>query len=344
MIVPIYNVEKYLAKCLESLRTQTYGNLEVIMVDDGSKDGSAAIAKSFAQQDSRFIFIHKENGGLSSARNEGLKHATGDYVGFLDSDDWVLPKFVEALMGYFDEDTDIVVGKHAITNETATDVYAPYLPYPPCGKYSGEKKKERIVIPSIKGDVALMPVWKNLYRRSLISDTLFVSEREIYAEDMYFNILMYHKARSVYVAEEHNVMHLIVAGSLSQGYRKNRYAMMKNMHARVEPFVEEYYPKVLAQLKACYCGSLAGVILNVCKPSWKEAISNVSAIRSDPEAKEILFSQGGRRMYKRYIPIYIAARYLGTFFTVFVCKMMLYGEPIYRKFSRVKGEPVVLNN
>ena len=89
VIIPIYNVEKYLAKCLDSIVNQTYQNLEIICVDDGSPDNSADIVRCFAQKDSRIIFIRKENGGLSSARNEGIKHATGEYTVFVDSDDWL---------------------------------------------------------------------------------------------------------------------------------------------------------------------------------------------------------------------------------------------------------------
>ena len=89
VIVPVYNVEEYLARCVDSILAQTYQNLEVILVDDGAGDRSGAICDAFAARDSRVRVIHKENGGLSSARNAGLEAAGGEYIGFVDSDDWI---------------------------------------------------------------------------------------------------------------------------------------------------------------------------------------------------------------------------------------------------------------
>ena len=98
VIVPIYKVEDYLPKCVESIRNQTYSNLEIILVDDGSPDGCGAICDEFAQKDSRIRVIHKENGGLSDARNAGIDVATGDYLAFVDSDDWLEPDAFEAML------------------------------------------------------------------------------------------------------------------------------------------------------------------------------------------------------------------------------------------------------
>ena len=89
VIIPVYNVEEYLAKCVDSILNQTYKNLEVILVNDGSKDGSGSICDAFAQKDPRVRVIHKENGGLSSARNAGIEAAKGEYITFVDSDDWI---------------------------------------------------------------------------------------------------------------------------------------------------------------------------------------------------------------------------------------------------------------
>ena len=87
VVVPIYNVENYLDKCVNSIVNQTYGELEIILVDDGSKDNSSKICDEWKEKDSRIKVIHKENGGLSSARNAGLEVATGEYIMFEDSDD-----------------------------------------------------------------------------------------------------------------------------------------------------------------------------------------------------------------------------------------------------------------
>lgn len=98
VIVPIYNVEQYLPKCVDSILCQTYRNLEVILVDDGSPDRAGEICDAYAEQDSRVRVIHKRNGGLSSARNAGIDIARGDYLSFVDSDDWIEPDTYEAML------------------------------------------------------------------------------------------------------------------------------------------------------------------------------------------------------------------------------------------------------
>lgn len=97
VIVPIYNVEKYLNRCVDSIINQTYTNLEIILVDDGSPDNCGKICDEYAKKDNRIKVIHKENGGLSDARNAGIKVADGKYIGFVDSDDWINPKMYEEL-------------------------------------------------------------------------------------------------------------------------------------------------------------------------------------------------------------------------------------------------------
>lgn len=89
VIVPLYNVEKYIINCISSLTNQTYQNIEIILIDDGSTDNSGRICKKLAQEDHRIIYLRKENGGVSSARNLGLQYATGSYIGFVDSDDYI---------------------------------------------------------------------------------------------------------------------------------------------------------------------------------------------------------------------------------------------------------------
>ena len=103
IIVPIYNCEKYLCRCLDSIKAQDYELFEAILIDDGSSDGSAEICKEYQNADKRFIYIHKENGGVSSARNLGLDRATGDYLAFVDGDDEITPDFLSSLLRIIDE-------------------------------------------------------------------------------------------------------------------------------------------------------------------------------------------------------------------------------------------------
>lgn len=118
VIVPVYNVENYLNKCLDSLINQTYKNLEIIVINDGSTDNSGIICQEYAQKDNRIIYIEKENGGQSEARNMGLNRMTGSYVTFVDSDDWVELDYVEVLYNKLIEyQADIAVGNYYSYNE-----------------------------------------------------------------------------------------------------------------------------------------------------------------------------------------------------------------------------------
>ena len=109
IIIPIYNVEKYLVKCLQSVQAQTYKNIQVLMIDDGSTDGSAELCKDFVAKDNRFRYFYKENGGLSDARNYGISRADGQYLTFVDSDDYLSPVFVEQLYACFNADPAVEV-------------------------------------------------------------------------------------------------------------------------------------------------------------------------------------------------------------------------------------------
>jgi len=97
VIIPVYNSERYLDKCVQSVLSQSYKNIEVILINDGSTDNSKAICKNFVEMDNRVLFINKKNGGASSARNAGIDMATGEYIGFVDSDDWIEPTMYEIL-------------------------------------------------------------------------------------------------------------------------------------------------------------------------------------------------------------------------------------------------------
>ena len=97
IIVPVYNIEEYIEKCVKSITKQTYKNLEIILVDDGSTDSAGKICDKLAEKDERIKVIHKKNGGLSSARNAGMKKATGDYICFIDGDDYISKDYCELM-------------------------------------------------------------------------------------------------------------------------------------------------------------------------------------------------------------------------------------------------------
>ena len=123
VIVPVYMVEKYLEKCIRSVLGQTYADFELILVDDGSTDGSSRICESFSEEDGRIKLIRQENGGLSFARNAGLAQASGEYVFFLDSDDYLEPDALEHLMNAMETNgCDVVVGNYFYSYEDHEDV------------------------------------------------------------------------------------------------------------------------------------------------------------------------------------------------------------------------------
>ena len=131
IIIPVYNVEKYLPKCLDSVVGQSYADLEIICIDDGTPDGSAAVILSYAEKDGRIKLISQENQGLSGARNTGIGAATGEYIVFLDGDDWLDTEAIKAavekaernsadvvMWGYVREFPDRSAEKHLITAES----------------------------------------------------------------------------------------------------------------------------------------------------------------------------------------------------------------------------------
>lgn len=110
VIVPIYRIDKYVGICIESILNQTYTNLEVILVDDGSPDRCPEICDLYASKDERIKVVHKQNGGLVSARKAGLQVSTGDYIGYVDGDDWIGPGFYQSLLHSIKEsDSDIAI-------------------------------------------------------------------------------------------------------------------------------------------------------------------------------------------------------------------------------------------
>jgi len=117
VIVPVYNVETYLEECLDSIQNQTYTNLEVLLVNDGSTDGSKAICERYCKENRRFHLLNQENQGLSAARNTGVAASRGEFIVFVDSDDMILANYLETLMHYMREDVDIVESQFTVSNE-----------------------------------------------------------------------------------------------------------------------------------------------------------------------------------------------------------------------------------
>lgn len=129
VIITVYNVEKYLSRCLDSVVNQTFKDLEIICVNDGSTDNSAEILDRYASKDKRIIIINQKNGGLSAARNTGLRHASGQYIGFVDSDDWIDIDYYECLIGLAEKNNaDIVMaGMRVVDQDNIYDNTTPNM-------------------------------------------------------------------------------------------------------------------------------------------------------------------------------------------------------------------------
>lgn len=344
VIVPIYKVEPFIRKCLESLRTQTYANLEVLMVNDGSPDNSPAICQEFAEMDSRFVLLNKENGGLSSARNLGLDHATGDFVSFVDSDDWVCENFVASLMAAVDEETDVVISRYILDDRNIGRNYIPYKDNTVNRAFSGEEKLKQIVynhmdayLPGEAYQIrySIMPVWKNLYRRSFIEENSlrFVSERKVYAEDYLFNLEAYILARKIFVSDAAEYVHLIVKGSLSQGYRKNMLEMTACRYQHEHEIVSRLLGEEAAALARHKLPSaIAHAALHSCRSDYKTSLAHIQEIMADPFCQSV-FAENHRVRVARNKPIYFLLRKKQTALCVLFIKTMLLGEGIYR-FTR----------
>jgi glycosyltransferase involved in cell wall biosynthesis len=194
IIIPVYNVEDYLVKCVESAIHQTYKNLEILLVNDGSTDTSGAICDALEERDSRIRVIHKRNGGLSDARNAGMDAATGDYFAFLDSDDWVDPDMYEVLYNLsIEHDADLTICRFKnIYNHMVEDGSTGQVAiYDNISALKAIAKIENNFYPTHN-------VWNKLYRRELVENFRFITGKLV--EDLYFTPqVVYATKRCVYI-------------------------------------------------------------------------------------------------------------------------------------------------
>lgn len=253
IIVPIYNVSKYLDRCMESLLKQTYTNIEIIMVDDGSPDDCGSKCDDYASRDRRIKVIHKQNAGLGMARNSGLDIANGKYVAFIDSDDYVNIEMIEKLYHRLQNTkADTCFCRYYNVTAEKTNILAPEI-YKK-NNYQQDEIKEILLgmigsLPEEPGDVEIgMSVWKGLYSLDIInkSKIRFQSERKYISEDIIFHIEYLQKAQKVVVEETPNYYYCDNGGSLTKSYKANRFEMEKILFQKVineldKIFQEEEY-------------------------------------------------------------------------------------------------------
>lgn len=211
VIVPVYNVENYLDKCIESIVQQTYSNLEIILVNDGSSDSSGKICDEWGKKDSRIIVIHQENRGGGAARNVGLDCAKGEYVAFVDSDDYISLKMLECLYCKFCDGIDIVECSYCITNGDQAKFDDE------CGEYSSKLySMKEAMSENIKDNIFRQLIWNKMYRKKIIGNIRFPIGKKIDDEFWTYQIIgntnkLIRIDRSLYAyrQQEESVMHLL---------------------------------------------------------------------------------------------------------------------------------------
>ena len=229
IIVPIYNVGKYLNRCVDSIINQTYKNIQIILVDDGSKDESICICDEYARKYSNINVIHKKNAGLGYARNSGLEVATGKYVAFVDGDDYILPKtiqtYYEAILSS-GADTCISGYRKIKKNKTEELHENPYS-----GKIFAGKEINEQVLPRMMGtlsdgtDYIEMSVCMGLMSLDIINShsIRFYSEKEYISEDLLFDFDYYPHAKRVVCSYSTGYCYCDNEGSLTTSYRPDRF-------------------------------------------------------------------------------------------------------------------------
>lgn len=224
IIVTVYNTEKYLKKCVDSLKNQTYQNLEILLVDDGSKDGSGKLCDAFAQEDKRIKVIHKENGGLVSAWKKGVEESTGDYLCFVDSDDWIgLSMIKEMAACLTGAPREIIASDYVIERDDGRKQYV-FQQLPP-GEYLKEDMKEK-VIPNLLGKesryVTISRCMKLIGRELIVENQKYSNPAIVVGEDTTIMlpslidcerlVIMDHKAYYHYLYVQESMVHKYNAG------------------------------------------------------------------------------------------------------------------------------------
>ena len=247
IIVAVYNVGLYIERCLQSITNQTYNNLEIIVVNDGSTDNSACICNEFANSDDRIIIISQENSGLSAARNSGMEKVTGEYTIFVDGDDYLDKDCVKICSKYFNEDFDFLMfsftrkyNNKLIKTEIFDKTYI---------KFENEKLEnlkqrfigpmnEQLSNPHKMEDIN--PVWNKIYKTKIISKIKFVDTKIIGTEDLWFNINVIENCNKVlFINESLYFYNKENENSLTRKYNKELFNRWKVLYLKIQNWINE---------------------------------------------------------------------------------------------------------
>ncbi len=297
VIIPMFNVEKYAAECIESVINQTHKNLEIILVNDGSTDSTLEICRKYAAKDSRITVIDKENGGPTSCRAAGRRSACGEYIYFSDSDDVLQPRLIEKLLaacmengaevsacGY--EKFGVVERQTRVISETAV--------------IEKEDFNEKIILPAISdraADKTVIPVfyWNHLYRADCLTDDCFVSDKICSREDIYTNLMILDGINRIAVVDEILYRYRISLNSLTVAYREGRLEKDLCFIGFVRDFLKKRGISCEDRVNEMISGAAYGCIDNFCKSGSYEVFKNgIKKMYSVPEITEaIKVSLGG---------------------------------------------------
>ncbi|RHP33332.1 glycosyltransferase family 2 protein [Lachnotalea sp. AF33-28] len=250
VIVPVYNVTNYISRCVESVLCQSMQDFELILVDDGSTDGSGEICDSYANKDDRICVIHQENQGLSAARNRGLKEAKGEYIAFIDSDDYIDPAYLEVLYrNAADYKAEISVCSYRLVWEqpnrsSKTKAYAPSAPV----VFTGKEAAGEIVRFSRR---KMITAWGKLYRNNLKQWLNYPAGR--LHEDEFVTYRVMYAAERVVVSDEPYYQYVQRGGSImSGGYGERRLDKLVALKEAIDFFAEREEPDLAAAARKRY--------------------------------------------------------------------------------------------
>ena len=240
IVIPVYNAEPYIERCVDSVINQTYKNLEIILVDDASSDNCPEICDKYARKDLRIKVIHKNNEGAGRARNTGIDNATGEYIFFFDSDDYVEPNTVEKCVQIAQETAaDVVVFGHDSVTPNG-DLICEFLPAAPQKIFCGEEITQRFLPISLSPDPQSgedwgipLSLWNKMYSLELIRTCgwRFASERDVFSEDFYSITELYGYVHKLVVVEDIFYHYTVNPLSLSRTYRADRrYHKVKDFY------------------------------------------------------------------------------------------------------------------
>ena len=303
VIVPVYNVENYLRKCLDSIMVQTYKNIEIIVVNDGSTDTSGEICKEFSGMDHRIIYIEQENAGLSAARNTGLNNMSGDYVTFVDSDDWIEQDYIETLYKKIVEyQADIAVGNYYSYNEDEETYYFHIYADAYYEKvYDNISIFENLYESHEMKSFALISAWGKLYKAKLFDYLRF--DKGKLGEDGYFNQKIYLSVNKVVYLNKGLYAYRQRSGSITKTWtEKWMHALVDAMSERITLLANLGYP--LEKHLAVYRQMLKVSLAN----GQASGLSDTATYK-EFEMKRTLLNQLSRQEQKKKKAIVLAANY-----------------------------------